>query len=136
MKFILILAGMYTCKLSHLGQRNPARMHWKAEQMPNWAIFLRKWARRDRYSQWRSLSSHAEPTFVHRNWRGGYWQHLVSLDEATLDVLRPVFEDRIITREYCCCGRKCVWRDRLSEQLSIKALVGRHTKFNCFRSWS
>ena len=36
---------------------------------------------------------------------GGYWQCLVSArrhkchrDEATLDVLRPVFEDRIISR--------------------------------------
>ena len=56
-------------KLSPLGHRNPARIHWKAEatitshclvrilvQRHNWAIFLRKWARRVRYSQWRSLS--------------------------------------------------------------------------------
>ena len=28
----------------------------------------------------------------------GYWQHLVSTAEATLDVLGPVFEDRIIKR--------------------------------------
>ena len=54
---------------SHLGHRNPARIHWKADapkashclvrilvQRHNRAIFLRKWARRGRYSQWLSLS--------------------------------------------------------------------------------
>ena len=78
-------------KLSHLGHRNPARIHWKADapktshclvriliQKHNWAIFLRKWARRGRYSQWRPLSGHVEQIFVHKNWREGYWQHLVS----------------------------------------------------------
>ena len=44
----------------------------------NWAIFLRKCARRGRYNQWRSLSGHVERIFVHKNWRRGYWQHLVS----------------------------------------------------------
>ena len=34
-------------------------------QKNNWAIFLRKWARRGRYSQWRSLSGHVEWIFVH-----------------------------------------------------------------------
>ena len=47
-------------------------------QMHNWAISLRKWARRGRYSQWRSLSGHVERIFVHKNWKAGYWQHLVS----------------------------------------------------------
>ena len=43
--------------------------------------------------------------FFHTNWRGGYWQHFVSLGryychttEATLAVLRRVFEDCIISR--------------------------------------
>ena len=58
-------------KLSHLGHRKPARIFWKADtlktsyclvrildQRHNCAIFLRKWARRSRYSQWRPLSSH------------------------------------------------------------------------------
>ena len=73
-------------------------------QRHNWAIFLRKWARWGRYSQWRSLSGHVERIFVHKNWRGRYWHHLVSTgrryvpySEATLDVLHPVFEDRIIS---------------------------------------
>ena len=35
-------------------------------------FFLWKWARRGRYSQWRSLSGH-----VVVNWRVGSWQHLV-----------------------------------------------------------
>ena len=64
-------------KLSHLGHRKPARLHWKADapktnhclvqilvQRHNWAIFLWKWARSGRYSQWRSLSGHVEWNFV------------------------------------------------------------------------
>ena len=56
-------------KLSHLGHRKPARILWKAEahktshclmrilvERHNCAIFLRKWARKSHYSQWRSLS--------------------------------------------------------------------------------
>ena len=69
-----------------------ARKHWKANapktshclvqilvQRHNWVIFLSKWPRRGRYKQWRSLLSHVERIFVHKNWRGGYWQHLVSI---------------------------------------------------------
>ena len=76
--------------LGHLGHTKPARIHWKADtpitshclvgilvQRHNWAIFLRKWARSGRHSQWRSLSDHVERVFVH-NWRGEYWQNLVS----------------------------------------------------------
>ena len=68
-----------------------ARMYWKADasktshclvrilvERDNFAIFLRKWIRRGRYSQWRSLLGHVERIFVHKNWRGRYWQHLVS----------------------------------------------------------
>ena len=71
--------------MSHLGHRKPARIHEKADasktrhclvsiivQRHNWAIFLRKWARRDRYSQWRSLSGHVERIFVHKNCRKGF----------------------------------------------------------------
>ena len=81
------------CKFSHLGHIKPAPIHWKADapktghcwvrilvQRHNWAIFLRKWARRGRYSQWRPLSGHVEWIFVHKNWRGEYWQHLVSTE--------------------------------------------------------
>ena len=77
MKLILILACLHKAKLSHLGHRKPARIPWKADapwilvQRHNWAIFLRKWARRGRYRQWRSLSGHVERIFVHKNWRGG-----------------------------------------------------------------
>ena len=76
-------------KLSYLGHRKPARIHWKAGatktshcllrilvQRHNSAIFFPKWANRGRYSQWRLLSGHVEWIFVHKNWRGGYWQHL------------------------------------------------------------
>ena len=76
-------------KLTHLAHRKTARIHWKTDapktrhclmriliQRHNWAILLRKWARRGRYSLWRSLLGHKN--FVHKNWREGYWQHLVS----------------------------------------------------------
>ena len=100
-------------KLSHLGHRKPTRIHWKADltkpshclvrilvQRHNWNIFLRKWARRGRYSQWRSLSVHVERIFVHKNWRGGYWQHLVSIE------WRYVPHSRSYTR----CFAPCFWR--------------------------
>ena len=51
----------------------------------NWAIFLRKWARRGRYSQWRW---NVERIFVHKNWRGGYWQHLVSTGRGYVPHIR------------------------------------------------
>ena len=38
----------------------------------NWAIFLRKWAKRGSYSQWRLLSGHVKRIFVHKNWIEGY----------------------------------------------------------------
>ena len=91
MKLILILADMYASKIVHFGHRKPARIHWKANvpetshclmrilvQRHNWAIFRRKWARRRRYSQWRSLSGYVEQIFVHKNCRGWYRQHLFS----------------------------------------------------------
>ena len=77
-------------KLSHLGHRKPACIHWKADalksslclvrilaQRHNFAIFLRKWAERGRYNQWRSLSGHVERIFV-------FWQHLIELSAAEL----------------------------------------------------
>ena len=73
-------------------------------QRHNWAIFLRKWARRGRYRQWRSLSGHVERIFIHQKWRGGYWHHLASTgrsyvphSRSYIRCLRPVFEDRIIS---------------------------------------
>ena len=93
-------------KLLHLGHRKPARMHWKADalktshclvrilvQRHNWAIFLRKWAR------W-SLSDNVERIFVHKNWKGGYFQHLVSTGR------RCVAHNRSYTR----CFVPCFWR--------------------------
>ena len=66
----------------------------------NWAIFVWKWARKDGYSQWRSLSGHAERIFVHKNWRGEYCQHLVSTGR------RYVPHSRSYTR----CFAPCFWR--------------------------
>ena len=106
-------------KLSHLGHNNPARIHWKADalktshclvriliQRHNWAIFLRKWARRGRYSQWRSLSGHVERFFVHKNWRGGYWQYLVSIGRRYVPH----------SRSYTPCLAPCFWRSHYQTQ--------------------
>ena len=75
-------------------------------QRHNWAIFLRKWARRGRNINGdHSLLDHVERIFVHKNWRGWYWQHLVSTgrryvprSQSYTRCLRPVFEDCIISR--------------------------------------
>ena len=106
-------------KLSHLGHRKPARMLWKADapkmshclvrilfQRHNWAIFLRKWARRSHYSQWRSLSGYIERIFVHKFWRRGYCQHLVSTGR------RYVPHSRSYTR----CFAPCFWRSHYQLQ--------------------
>ena len=101
-------------KLSPLGHRKPAHIHWKANapktshclvQRHNWLIFLRKWAKRGCCSPWRSLSGHIERIFftkieeedILNNW---FQQDVVTCHtaEATLVVLLTVFEDRIISR--------------------------------------
>ena len=75
-------------------------------QKHNWAIFLWKWAWRGRYRQWRSLSGHAERIFFTKIEEEDIGNIQFQQDsttchtaEATLDVLRPVFEDRIISRK-------------------------------------
>ena len=93
MKLILIFAGMYTSKIVAFGaqktrthtlksRRNQNESLFGADlvQRHNSVIFLRKWAKIGRYSQWRSLSGHVERIFVEKNWRGGHWQHLVSTE--------------------------------------------------------
>ena len=53
-----------------------------------------------------SLSGHVEWIFVHKNWKGGYWQHLASTGrryvphshKAILNVLCPVFEDNFSSK--------------------------------------
>ena len=61
---------------------------------------LRKWASRGRNSQWRLLSGHVKRIFFHKNWRGGYWQHLVTTGRRYVPHSRsPVLEDSIIRRK-------------------------------------
>ena len=112
------------------GHRKPARIHWKADtpktshclvrildQRHNWAIFLRKWGRRGRYSQWRSFSGHVERICVHKNWRGGYWQHLVSTGRLYVPH----------SRCYTQCFALCFWRSHYQSQswcrLAISAAI-------------
>ena len=106
-------------KLSHLGHRKPARIHWKADasktshffvrilaQRHNWDIFLWNWARTGSHSQWRSLSGYVERICVHKNWRGGYWQHLFTTG------LRYAPHSRNYTR----CFEPCFWRPHYQPQ--------------------
>ena len=66
------------------------------------ALALRKWALRGRYSQWRSLSGHVGRFFVAEEDIDNIWfqqdDATCHTAEGTLDVLSPVFEDRIISR--------------------------------------
>ena len=100
-------------KLSYLGYRKPSCIHWKSDarktshclvrilvQRHNLEIFLRKYARRGHYSQWRSLLGHVERIFVHRNWKAEYWQHLISTGR------HYVPHSRSCTR----CFAPCFWR--------------------------
>ena len=75
-------------------------------QRHNWATFLRKWARRGRYSQWRSLSGHVERIFVHKYWRRGYWQYLICTGR------RYVPHTRSYTRYFA----PCLWRSQYQPQ--------------------
>ena len=140
MKLILILADIQTSKIgAHLGHKKLARIHWKADalktshclmwilaQRHNWDIFLRKWARRGCYSQWRSLSGfwfrgivghfslkmsmllsgHVERIVVHKNWRGEYWQHFV--------LTRRCYMPH--SRSYTRCFAPCFWRSHYQQR--------------------
>ena len=131
-------------KLPHLWHRKPAHIHWKVNapktshcmlrilvQRHNWAIFLRKWAWRARYSQWRSLSGQVERTFIHKNCRGEYWQHLDGTTghtaEAILDVLRSVFEDSIISRR-----ADVVWPHRSCDLTPLDYYLWGAVKDKCY----
>ena len=75
-------------------------------QKHNWTIFLRKWASRGRYSQRPSLSGHVERIFVYKNWRGGYWQHLVSTGRHYVPH----------SRSYTRCFVTCFWKSHYQQQ--------------------
>ena len=130
-------------KLSHLGHRKPPRIHWKADapktshclvrilvQKHNWTIFHRKWARRGRYS-------HVEEEDIGNIWfqQVGATCHTV---EATLDILRPVFEDCIISRR-----ADVVWLPRSCDLISLDYYLWGAVKDKCYtdkpetivRSW-
>ena len=114
-------------QLWHLRHRKPARIHWKADapktshclvrilvQSHNSAF--RKWASRGRYSQWRSLSRHAERIFVHKNGRGGYWQHLFSTGR------RYVQHSRSYSRCFALCFLRLHYQPQSWYRLATSAL--------------
>ena len=90
-------------------------------------------ARRGRYSQWRQLSGHVERIFVHKNIRGVYWEQLGSTGwrcgtaEATLDVLHPVFEDRINSRR-----ADVVWPPRSCDLAPLDYYLRGTVKDKCY----
>ena len=77
--------------------------------------------------------SHVERIFIHNNWREGYWQHLVSTDDATchpakatLDVLRPVFKNRIFKQrplQLMAIVIEPCWKNFCSQELKSRILV-------------
>ena len=100
-------------------------------QRHNCVIFLRKWARRDRYSQWRSLSGHVLFTKIEEEDIGsicfqqdGATCHTA---EATLDVLRPVFEDRIISH-----SADVVWPTRSCDLTPLDYYLWGAVKDKCY----
>ena len=113
MKLILILASMETRKIVAFGAQKSARIHWKADapktshylvwiliQRHNWDIFLRKWA--DNGDRYRAILNEFLFTKIEEEDIGKIWFQqdgaTCHTAETTLDVLRPIFEDRIISR--------------------------------------
>ena len=82
-------------KLSHLGHRKPARIYWNADAPKGEAVTVNG----DRYQAMLNefLFTKIEDEDISNIWfqqDGATWHTA----EATLDVLRPVFKDRIISR--------------------------------------
>ena len=126
--------------LSHLGHSKIACIHLKADApktshclvriLVQRAMSPQKWARRGRYSQWWSFSGHVERIFVHKNWRGGYWQHLVSTGRCYVPH----------SRSYTRCFASCFWRWKLSaaELMSfgrLRAVIWHRWTINCGVPW-
>ena len=118
-------------KLLHLGHRKHARINWKADapktthflvrilvQRHNWAIFLRKWARRSRYSQWRWLSDEFLFTKIEEENIGNIWFQqdgtTCHTAEATLDVLRSFFgKSHYQPQSWCHLATSELWFDTI-----------------------
>ena len=72
-------------KLSHLEHRKPARIPWIADVLKTSHCLVRilvQWHNSPFFfenEEGGSLSGHVERIFVNKNWRGVYWQHLVSI---------------------------------------------------------
>ena len=134
-------------KFSHLGHKKPARVYWKTDapktshcllrvlvQRHYWAIFLQKWARRGHYSQWWSLSGHVKRllfTKIEEEDIGNIWFQQYGATshkaETTLDVLRPVFEDRIISRR-----ADVVWQLRSCDLIPLNYYLWSAVKDKCY----
>ena len=132
-------------KMSHLWHRKPARIYWKADapktshffvrilvQRHNWAIFLRKWARKGRCSQWRSLTGHFERIFVHKNWRVCYLGFNRTALCATHPKLHSMFcalflKDRIISRR-----ADVIWPPRSCDLTPLDYYLWNAVKDKCY----
>ena len=122
MKLTLILGGgvCKQAKLSHLRHRKTARIHWKVDalktshflvwilvQMHNWAIFLRKWARKGRYSQCRSCS----------------WMFTKIEEEDNGNIWFQQEGDTCHSRSYTRCFAPCFWRSHYQPQSWCRLLT-------------
>ena len=144
MKLILISVNKQNCRICDTENSHvyiEKRTHPKQITVWHgfWAIFLRKWARRGRYSQWRSLSSYVKRIFVHKNWRERYWQHLVSTGR------RYVSHSRNYTRCFALCFLKSYHQPQSWCRLATSELwlngesIGEiqvHTIDNVLKNWT
>ena len=116
--------------MSHLGTENPQAYIEKPTHPKRVTVWCGFWsrgiigpfffARRGRYSQWRSLSGHVERIFVPKNWRGGYWQHLLSTG-------RRYVEDHIISR-----WADVVWPSRSCDLTPLDYYLFSAVKDKCY----
>ena len=137
MKLILILAGMYTSKIVAFAAQR-ARTHPKRVTVccGFWSRsiigpFSSKMSKERPFSQWRSLS---ERIFVYKNWKGGGYNIWFQQDgdtwhktEVTLNVLRLVFEDLIISRR-----ADFVWPPRNCDLTPFDYYLWGATKDKCY----
>ena len=76
----------------------------------NWAIFLQKWARTINGGCYRAKLNEF---FVHKNWRGGYWQHLVSTGRSCVRH----------SQSYIRWFAQCFWRSHYQPQIWCRLAI-------------
>ena len=133
--------------LLHLGHRKPARIHWKADAPKTSYCLVRIWSRgiigpfffeneqgeavTVNFERCRAMLNEYLFTKIEEENIGSIWfqQDGATLHtaEATLDVLRPVFEDRIISRR-----TDVVWLPRSCNLTALDYYLYGAVKHKCY----